>query len=95
MDYEQHQRWLNENRSTKASQPDGDWFTIDGKINEDKIHRFANDPVYADLIRDRELIRLLEDMDAGMCTMNGDTHTTEVPVSILGILISAYLRGRP
>ena len=91
--------YLEDNKATKLAQPDGHWLTLNGEINYERLFRSADEyrdgPNMEWYRKKQDLIDLLADMDAGLCTMNGDCHTTEVPFSILVILIANYLRHNP
>ncbi|MEK6833221.1 MAG: hypothetical protein AABY32_04185 [Nanoarchaeota archaeon] len=88
---------IEQNRAAKKSRPTDNWFTIDSKINTENIHSFVDEytlgPGNYDKLRNFEIIEMLEDMEAGLCTTNGDSNPVQyVTVRQLSILISAYLK---
>jgi len=81
-------------REKKAHPERTDWrCQADGTINIPKIlddaksYTNRGDGLSLDEIRD-----LLNDTDAGMCTMNGDTHCLEINVRQLTLLLAAYFK---
>jgi hypothetical protein len=81
-------------REKKAYPERKDWLCLaDGTINIPKIHESAQWYVNrGDGLELFELQHLCNDADAGMCTMNGDTHQVKITVRQLEILLSAYYR---
>lgn len=71
-----------------------DWLCLaDGSINIAKIHESAQWYVnHGDGLELFEIRHLCNDADAGMCTINGDTHQVKITVRQLEILLSAYYK---
>lgn len=81
-------------REKKAYPERKDWLCLaDGTINIPKIHKSATWYVNrGDGLELFEIQSMCNDADAGMCTMNGDTHQIQITVRQLEILLSAYYR---
>ena len=92
-------RWSNQvqehiEREKKAHPERRNWLcSANGTINIPKIHESAQ--WYVDRgegLDSFEIQHLCNDADAGMCTMNGDTHQVKITIRQLEILLSAYYR---